>query len=113
MQVPLRSFGAVLAYFFVAVSFVLLRKNEPEMERPYKVRFPKLVGTMAILLTSSMLILYIPGLPSGFSKEELIIALAWILLGVLCYAFSVSSWKKKGYSDEVLFGDIPYYKRKK
>ena len=107
------SFGAVLAYFFVAVSFVLLRKNEPEMERPYKVRFPKLVGTMAIILTSSMLILYIPGLPSGFSKEELIIALAWILLGVLCYVFSVSSWKKKGYSDEVLFGDIPYYKRKK
>lgn len=27
------SFGAVLAYFFVALSFVLLRKNEPDMKR--------------------------------------------------------------------------------
>ncbi len=107
------SFGAVLAYFFVALSFILLRKNEPEMKRPYRVRFPRLVGTMAFILTACMLVLYIPGLPSGFSKEELIIAVAWTLLGVLCYVFSISSWKKKGYSDEVLFGDIPYYKRKK
>ena len=107
------SFGAVLAYFFVALSFILLRKNEPEMKRPYRVRFPRIVGTMAFILTACMLVLYIPGLPSGFSKEELIIAVAWTLLGVLCYVFSISSWKKKGYSDEVLFGDIPYYKRKK
>ena len=106
------SFGAVLAYFFIALSFVLLRKNEPEMERPYKVRFPRFVGTMAVILTGFMLILYIPGLPSGFSKEELIIAVLWSALGAICYFVSVSSWKKKGYSDESLFADIPYYQRK-
>ena len=82
------SFGAVLAYFFVALSFILLRKNEPDMKRPYKVRFPKLVGTMAVILTGAMLILYLPGLPSGFSKEELIIAALWILLGIICYIIS-------------------------
>ena len=82
------SFGAVLAYFFVALSFILLRKNEPDMKRPYKVKFPKLVGTMAVILTGAMLILYLPGLPSGFSKEELIIAALWILLGIVCYIIS-------------------------
>ena len=109
------SFGAVLAYLFVAVSFMLLRKNEPELERPYKVKYPKLVGTMAVLLTGGMLMLYIPGLPSGFTKEEFIIAGGWILLGAACYYLSLASWEKKGYSDEVLFGDTPYYinKRKK
>lgn len=107
------SFGAVFAYFLVAVSFVLLRKNEPEMKRPYKVRFPRFVGTMAIILTGFMLVLYIPGLPSGFTKEELIIAALWIILGALCYFVSIRSWKRKGYSDESLFGDIPYYQRKR
>lgn len=109
------SFGAVLAYLFVAVSFMLLRKNEPELERPYKVKYPKLVGTMAVLLTGGMLMLYIPGLPSGFTKEEFIIAGGWILLGAACYYLSLASWEKKGYSDEVLFGDTLYYinKRKK
>lgn len=96
------SFGAVLAYLFVAVSFMLLRKNEPELERPYKVKYPKLVGTMAVLLTGGMLMLYIPGLPSGFTKEEFIIAGGWILLGAACYYLSLASWEKKGYSDEVL-----------
>lgn len=59
--------------------------------------------------------LYIPGLPSGFTKEEFIIAGGWILLGAACYYLSLASWEKKGYSDEVLFGDTPYYinKRKK
>lgn len=107
------SFGAVVAYFFVALSFVILRKQEPDMQRPYKVRYPRLVGTMALLLTGGMLILYIPGLPSGFTTAEFIIAGGWILLGVFCYALSLSSWKKKGYSDESLFGHMPYYERKK
>ena len=107
------SFGAVFAYFLVAVSFVLLRKNEPEMKRPDTVRFPRFVGTMAIILTGFMLILYIPGFPSGFTKEELIIAALWIILGALCYFVSIRSWKRKGYSDESLFGDIPYYQRKR
>ena len=107
------SFGAVLAYLFVAISFILLRKNEPELERPYKVKYPKLVGTMAVILTGGMLTLYIPGLPSGFTKEEFIIAGGWIILGVVCYYTSLAGWKKKGYSDEVLFGNTPYYINKR
>lgn len=107
------SFGAVLAYFFVAVSFILLRKYEPELPRPYKVRYPRLVGTMAILLTGGMLILYIPGLPSGFTLPEFIIVGSWMALGAICYTISISLWKKKGYSDEKLFGNIPYYRKKK
>lgn len=106
------SFGAVVAYFCVALSFVLLRKNEPELERPYKIKYAKLVGTMAILLTGGMLILYIPGMPSGFTLQEFVIVLGWIALGAVSYYSSLRSWRKKGYTDEMLFGDIPYYQRK-
>lgn len=67
------SFGAVLAYFFVALSFILLRKNEPEMKRPYRVRFPRLVGTMAIILTGCMLVLYIyPDFRRVFQRRNLL-----------------------------------------
>ncbi|MEG0249792.1 MAG: amino acid permease [Peptostreptococcus sp.] len=107
------SFGAVVAYFCVAISFAILRKNEPELERPYKIRFPKLVGTIAIILTGGMLILYIPGLPSGFGFEEFVIVAGWIILGLVSYLLSMKSWKKKGYTDQYLFGDIPYYKNRK
>lgn len=106
------SFGAVSAYLFVAISFILLRKNEPEMDRPYKLKHPMFIGTMAVILTSGMLVLYIPGLPSGFKKEEFIIVASWIILGAICYFASKSTWKKKGYSDETLFGEMPYYKNK-
>lgn len=107
------SFGAVVAYFCVAISFILLRKNEPELERPYKIKYPKLVGTMAVLLTGGMLILYIPGMPSGFKIQEFTIVLGGIILGAASYYLSLRKWRKRGYTDEMLFGDIPYYQRKK
>lgn len=106
------SFGAVVAYFCVALSFALLRKNEPELERPYKIKYGKFVGTMAILLTGGMLLLYVPGMPSGFSIQEFIIVMGWIALGAVSYYTSLKGWRKKGYTDEMLFGDIPYYQKK-
>lgn len=57
--------GAVTAYLMVSISFLVLRKKEPNMARPYKVGPYKFVGVMAILLSGLMLILYLPGMPSG------------------------------------------------
>lgn len=44
------SFGCVIAYMFVSISFCILRKKRPEMERPYKVKAGKFVGVMAVLM---------------------------------------------------------------
>ncbi|MGB5624884.1 MAG: amino acid permease, partial [Woeseiaceae bacterium] len=45
------SFGVVIAYAFVALSFVVLRYREPEMPRPYKVRYWRSTGIAAFILS--------------------------------------------------------------
>ena len=45
------NFGCCLAYCMVAISFIILRKKEPDMARPYKVKHYKIVGTIAVLMS--------------------------------------------------------------
>jgi amino acid transporter len=77
------SFGVVAAYLLVSLSFLILRKNEPQMERPYKVRFGKFVGIMAVLMSIFMMVLYIPGMPSGLIPQECAIVGFWVVLGII------------------------------
>ncbi|MCR8744401.1 APC family permease [Romboutsia lituseburensis] len=81
------SFGIVIAYVLVSISFMVLRKKEPDMSRPYKIKHYKFIGTMAIILASLMLLLYIPGL----IKPEWIIVVGWTVLGVI---FFISAKRK-------------------
>ncbi len=85
------SFSTVIAYCLVAVSFLVLRKNEPEMVRPYKVKHGKLVGITAVVLSLGMLTLYLPGMPSGLGQPEWIIVLIWTLLGI-CMHIAARKW---------------------
>ena len=91
------SFGCVIAYMFVAISFCILRKKKPEMERPYKVKAGGFVGVMAVVMAGFMTLLYI--IPASFSAalvwQEWIVVGAWILLGVFFYSYS-----KKKYGAE-------------
>ncbi|WP_235853239.1 APC family permease [Luxibacter massiliensis] len=80
--------GAVTAYLMVSISFLVLRKKEPGLARPYKVKNHRFIGGMAILLSSFMLILYMPGMPSGLSYPEWMIIGLWTLLGVVFYAYA-------------------------
>lgn len=90
--------GAVLAYMMVSISFFVLRKKEPEMNRPYKIGPYKFVGGMAIGLSFLMLVLYMPGMPSGLELPEWIIIGAWALLGVVFYVYSKSKYPDFGRS---------------
>lgn len=80
--------GAVMAYLFVSISFMAIRKKEPNLERPYKVGNYKLVGTMAIVLSAAMVVLYMPGMPSGLGIPEWCIVGGWALLGVVFYIYA-------------------------
>ena len=78
------SFSVVIAYGMVAVSFLALRKREPEMERPYKVRHGNLVGYGALTLSVGMLFLYVPGSPAGLIwPHEWAIVIGWVVLGIV------------------------------
>ena len=70
------SFGVVIAYAFVALSFLVLRYREPDMPRPYKVRYWKVTGIAAFVLSFAILMLFMP-----FSPAALIWPYEWIIVG--------------------------------
>lgn len=76
------SLTTVIAYCLVAVSFLVLRKKEPDMPRPYMVPGGKAIGIIAVALTLGMMVLYLPGMPSGLGKAEWIILALWTVIGV-------------------------------
>lgn len=76
------NFGCCLAYCMVAISFMILRKKEPDMARPYKVKNYKVVGTIAVIMSAFMVAMYvIPNSGCALTWQEIIIAGGWCLLG--------------------------------
>lgn len=66
----------VVAFFLVAVTFLVLRRIEPDMERPFRVSNGTAVGIAAAVLTLGLGILYLPGMPAA-----LIWPYEWLILG--------------------------------
>ncbi len=76
--------GIITAYAFVAWSFLKLRKAEPDMPRPYKVRNGRLIGTTALVLSLAIASLYLPISPAALIwPYEWLIVIAWVLLGAI------------------------------
>jgi amino acid transporter len=87
-------FGVVVAYLLVSLSFLILRKNEPEMARPYKVQGGIFVGTVAVALAIAMAVLYvIPVFGTNLIPQEWGIVGAWLVLGII---FGIYAVKKNG-----------------
>jgi basic amino acid/polyamine antiporter, APA family len=81
--------GIVTAWLFVAVSFLVLRYREPEMNRPYKAPAGYLVGTIGLIATVLFVYLYLPGGESALLwPYEWLIVLAWIAIGIVLNAAS-------------------------
>ena len=89
------SLAVVVAYFMVALSFILLRRNEPGLHRPYAVMRWKLVGAGAILMTGIMILLCMPGFPAALAwPNEWAIILGWAALGGYFYMKAPGRKKK-------------------
>ena len=74
--------GIVTAYGMVALSFLVLRKREPEMARPYRVRYGLAVGYAALLLSAGLASLYLPWSPAALIwPQEWAIVILWCVLG--------------------------------
>lgn len=88
------SLACCTAYCMVSISFLILRKKLPDLERPYQVKHYKIVGTLATLLSGFLVAMYLlPGTGCTLTKEEWIIVGVWTLLGV---CFCLTSKKKYG-----------------
>lgn len=80
-------FALILAYLMVSATFLVLRRKEPEMPRPFRLRFGKSVGGLAIALSLSLAVLFLPGMPSGLVwPYEWVILAGWILLGLVFFS---------------------------
>jgi len=83
------SFAIVIAYGLVAVSFLVLRRTEPGLERPYRVRHPRLIGALAVCASLGMLLLYLPGSPAALAwPAEWGIVIAWTVAGLALLALA-------------------------
>lgn len=78
--------GIVIAYLMVAISFLVLRRREPEMERPFRAGRGPYIGIIAVVLSAGIASQYLPGMPSGLGGPEWIIVGLWTVVGVL-FAF--------------------------
>lgn len=77
------SFACCASYCIVSLAFLRLRKTEPDMDRPFKVKRYRFVGVMAILLSGLLCVLYlVPGSGSTLTTQELIITVGWAVIGL-------------------------------
>lgn len=77
-------FAIVIVYLIVGLSFIKLRRVEPDLKRPYKVNSAA-IGYLAVITSGMMAILYMPGMPSGLILAEWMIIILWVILGVFLY----------------------------
>ncbi len=101
------SFGVVIMYMMVALSFIFLRKRYPHLKRPYKIKRAGFVGAMAVGVAIFFAYLYLPMGPSPLVPIEWCFVLGWFLLGLLLAVYA-----KKRYCsttdierEQSLFGD--------
>lgn len=81
--------GIVVAYAFVAWSFLKLRENEPDLERPYRVPNGRAVGRIALVLSIGIAFLYLPFSPAALLwPHEWMIVLGWVILGAIMLALA-------------------------
>ncbi len=79
-------FATIVAYLFVPFAFLALRRKEPDMERPFTVSHPRLVGYGAIALAVALISAYLPGSPSALIwPYEWVTISVWTVLGIALY----------------------------
>ena len=89
------NFGCCFAYCMVALSFMILRKKEPDMPRPYKVPCYKFFGTMAVIMSGFMVAMYcIPGSGGNLILQEWLMVLGWSAFGVVFYVVCKVKYKE-------------------
>lgn len=96
------TFCSLFAYFCVCLAFLMLRKTEPDLIRPFKVRFGFLLGGLFTFIALIYFVIYIQDslLHTQDSFDEMILIGIWLFLGIV-----MALWAKKD------FGRIPAEER--
>lgn len=82
----LTSFGTLFAFVLVSAGVLVMRKTEPNVERPFRAPLVPLVPILGILVCGGMII--------ALNVHTLIAAFGWMLVGLLVY-FGYSRYHSK------------------
>ncbi|WP_423798585.1 APC family permease [Neobacillus sp. SAB-20_R2A] len=85
--VNVSGFMMVCSWLLVVITFMVLRKKEPNLYRPYRVAYGGVVGWLAIFSLVFFLFLYTPLNPLGGLKVPELIVLSIIILTILAFYF--------------------------
>lgn len=107
------AFGSVLSYLLVAVSFLVLRQKEPELARPFKVKYGKYVASLVVLFCVGFLIFYasLGSIALNRPSEWILIGL-WTLAGVFLALWSQYAYRSVSRADRELLVFGEEYSRK-
>lgn len=77
------AFGTVIAYLMVSVSFLILRRREPDLQRPYTVRNGTVIGCIAVVSELFFLYWYTPLSSGGLIwPYEWGLIIGWAAVGI-------------------------------
>ncbi|MCZ6893741.1 MAG: APC family permease [Gammaproteobacteria bacterium] len=80
------SVGVIIAYAVVALAFIVLRRQQPDLERPYRVPFGPVCGWLAFAFACAIATLYLPWSPAALLwPQEWMICGLWALGGAVMY----------------------------
>jgi len=73
----LTSIGTLLAFVLVCIGVMIMRKNDPDRERPFKTPWVPVVPILGILVCTAMIV--------SLDRTTQTVALLWMVLGLLIY----------------------------
>jgi amino acid transporter len=82
------AFGTVIAYLLISISFLRIRKKEPDLRRLYTIKNGRMAGTVAAIIALFFLFWYTPFSPSALRPYEWALVLIWIFLGLVFLTIS-------------------------
>ncbi len=106
------SFGVVVAYTCVSISFYILKNKEPELERPFRAPGGRVLAVLAIIASIIFVLLYTPvgrplGLWNGLGLHEWLMVILWVVIGCVLYPWARKHYKNVSIAEReyMVFGE--------
>jgi amino acid transporter len=107
------AFGSIISYLLVAISFLVLRRKEPELERPFRVKYGNYIAFAVVLFCICFLIFSTPlGRVTPRWPTEWMLISTWALIGIFFALWARSAYQNVSRAERELLVFGEDYSRK-
>ena len=106
--VDISAFCSLFGYWWVCLSFVILRIKEPQLSRPFRVKCGLPIGVAITLISGLYFIIYVQDtLTKANSMDEMVLLGVWMVLGLVMAALAKGEFGKirKQEREILIFGE--------